>query len=72
MTEHELATNGHMGDFATWQPTPEQVLWELHHHVAKLHVLFARGVANSLKVTEYAADVANFAMKIAEQYGGAA
>ncbi len=63
----ELEANAHKGDWPAWHPTPALARSELEHHVRKLLAALERG--DREKVTEHAADVANYVMKIAEVYG---
>lgn len=66
--EAELQANAHKGDWRQWKPTALQVLSELQHHEAKL--MHALAIGDCEHVREYAADIANIAMKIDEQFGG--
>ena len=66
--EAELQANQHKGDWRRWYPTPLQVLSEIQHHEGKLMLALSAG--DCARVKEYAADIANFAMKVDEQFGG--
>ena len=66
--EAELQANQHKGDWRRWYPTPLQVLAEIQHHQGKLMLALSAGDCERVK--EYAADLANFAMKVDEQFGG--
>jgi hypothetical protein len=66
--EAELQANQHKGDWRRWYPTPLQVLAEIQHHQGKLMLALSAGDCERVK--EYAADLANFAMKVGEQFGG--
>lgn len=58
----ELVSNHTLkGDFLEWNPTQEQAISELRHHVAKLEKAIMEN-AGRAQITEYAADVANHAM----------
>lgn len=61
----ELDANAHKGDWTKWRPTREEAVADLEHHVAKLKaVIIGNGFWQPGQ--EYAADVANIAMKIYE------
>ncbi len=64
----QLRANQHKGDWRRWYPTPLQVLAEIQHHQGKLMLALSAGDCERVK--EYAADLANFAMKVDEQFGG--
>lgn len=65
--EAELQANQRKGDWRAWIPTPIQVTQELNYHFAKL--VFAMAEGDSQRVSEFAADVANIAMKADEVMG---
>lgn len=65
--EAELQANTSKGDWRQWKPTPLEVLSELQHHESKLMNALASG--DREQVSEFAADIANIAMKIDEQFG---
>lgn len=61
----ELDSNAYKGDWREWQPTRESAMDDLEHHVAKLRAaIFRNGFWHPGQ--EYAADVANIALKIYE------
>lgn len=66
--EAELQANQHKGDWRRWKPTVLQVLAEIQHHEGKLMLALSTG--DCARVKEHAADLANFAMKVDEQFGG--
>lgn len=66
--EAELQANQHKGDWRRWYPTPLQVLAEIQHHQGKLMLALSAGDCERVK--EYSADLANFAMKVDEHFGG--
>lgn len=69
--DKELIANETKGNWNEWKPSIPDALSELIHHVNKLedilnlpwHVVFPKNIS------EYAADVANIAMKIEEMFG---
>jgi hypothetical protein len=63
----ELANNEHKGDFDVWQPTKGELLEEINYHFQK----FASALLHNQddKVTEYAADLANYYLKAYSMYG---
>ena len=69
----ELKANEHKGDWRSWKPRPLDILAELNWHLLKLAYALGEaaeiGELNSQKIGEYAADVANLAMKVDEVYG---
>ena len=65
--ELELIANMDKGDWRTWSPDDADMLGELNHHVVKL--ARALGRVEREKVGEFAADVANIAMRISEIHG---
>ena len=65
--EAELKANACKGDWKQWKPDVSQAKSELKHHILKLEDALEKG--ESQMVSEYAADVANIAMKIAETHG---
>lgn len=65
--EAELQANQRKGDWREWVPTPMQVTQELNYHFAKL--VFAMAQGDRERVSEFAADVANIAMKADEVLG---
>ena len=66
--EAELQANQHKGDWRNWHPTCLQILAEMQHHEGKLMLALASGDCE--RVREHAADLANYAMKVDEQFGG--
>ncbi len=66
--EAELRANQCKGDWRRWNPSALQVLSELQHHEAKL--MHALAIGDCECVREFAADIANIAMKIDERFGG--
>lgn len=66
--ESELRANAaKKGDWHTWVPSPLTALAELQHHETKMIHAIEHGDAE--RVSEFAADIANIAMKIAEVFG---
>ena len=65
--QRELDENTHKGCWYDWTPTAAQANAELEHHRYKLSCALSVGTRE--QVTEFAADVANIAMKIAELFG---
>lgn len=66
--ESELVTNSlKKGDWKTWRPEKLYLVSEINWHLAKLIQALDSGDQN--KITEYAADVANYMMKTDEIYG---
>jgi hypothetical protein len=69
LMENELNANEERkGKWEEWHPTVAQAADELDHHQAKLYA--ALDNRDAIHVLEFAADVANIAMKIAETFGG--
>lgn len=68
--ERELERNAHKGDWQAWRPTRSALVSELRHHMAKLEkaILGSQRAA----VSEFSADVANYAVKAFECYGSRA
>lgn len=64
---HELRVNERKGDWEQWKPGIDELLSEFTHHLDKLKIAFARN--NQYAITEYCADLGNYAMKTAELYG---
>lgn len=67
LMRHELATNDHKGDWAGWKPSIFELESELRHHLRKLTEAMLNH--DRSKVTEHAADVANYCMKAEELFG---
>ena len=65
--EKELQANRDQGDWNAWQPTPGQGVNEIEHHLEKLKGALAS--AKPEEVSEYAADIANIAMRISDTHG---
>ena len=66
--EAELVSNSaHKGDWIEWQPDKLLLVAELNWHLAKLVQAITSG--DRKKISEYAADVANYGMKADETYG---
>jgi hypothetical protein len=65
--ERELVANQGKGDWRSWQPDSYAITAEITHHFRKLRRAMA--INDAARVTEYAADVANNAMKAAERFG---
>lgn len=63
----ELESNRHKGAWADWSPDNEHLGCELVHHTSKLMSALREG--DAAKVSEHAADVANYAMKADEMHG---
>jgi hypothetical protein len=63
---HENRQNG-KGDWHGWKPGKLLLVAEINWHVAKLIGAIERG--DAVKISEYAADVANYMMKADEVYG---
>lgn len=63
----ELEANTHKGDFALWTPDPMYLATEIGHHTDKMvnELIYTR---NPDRVTEYAADIANYALKAFSLY----
>lgn len=67
LMNRELQNNAVKGSFTDWEPTKRELLAEIDHHLNKFKV--ALSADDHDKITEYAADIANFCMKAHEQYG---
>ena len=67
LMQKELDANSGKGDWNAWKPSHRKALAELDHHVAKLQIAVRAGAR--LSTLEYAADVGNLAMKIADLFG---
>ena len=72
--ERELQANAGKGEWSNWQPSDQAILSEMDHHISKLRRALAERYANpngtaSKQVSEFAADIANFAMKAWDLYG---
>ncbi|HLM61147.1 MAG TPA: hypothetical protein VK308_10100, partial [Pyrinomonadaceae bacterium] len=66
--EAELLSNSaHKGDWISWLPDKLLLVAELNWHLAKLVQAIMDN--DSSKVSEYAADIANYGMKADEIYG---
>lgn len=57
----ELEANAHKGSFLLWTPTPDVIRVEIGHHTEKL--VQAMYSCDRERTTEYAADIANYALK---------
>ena len=55
------------GNFNNWHPTLDHLMQEIEHHQAKLFRALREG--NRAKISEYSADIANYAMKAHQDYG---
>jgi len=65
--QRELRRNQIKGDWRRWRPSIFLLVSELAYHQAKLvHALYTE---QPKRVREFAADVANYAMKAHEMYG---
>lgn len=58
----ELQENTHKGDFLLWSPSPDRLREEIIDHADKLRDSMY-GASNPEKVTEKAADIANYGLK---------
>lgn len=67
--DKELQCNASKGDWKAWKPDRLTCLQELNHHLLKLHR--AIRLNDHDRVSEFAADLANVAMKTAEIHGTA-
>lgn len=64
---YELERNAHKGDWNEWKPTPEQLSKEIEHHCQKLFKALMEN--DVVLITEYAADLGNYAQKAFSLYG---
>lgn len=62
-----VANDPEKGDFLHWVPSPAQAVSELEHHFFKLVGGVNRG--KKFEISEYAADLANIAMRIDQHFG---
>jgi len=76
--EHELISNQHKGDWSGWRPSAMQIVGELNHHLGKLALALDEAAQDGVheykarcrgSISEYAADLANLAMKADEMFG---
>ncbi len=65
----EIIANKHQGEWETWQPNRTRIATELDYHMEKLMNAIISEKGTPEHVSEYAADVANLAMKEDELYG---
>lgn len=56
----ELKSNIHKGDFLTWEPSIDDLLREIKHHVSKLEEDLRDGGDGK----EFAADISNYMIKV--------
>lgn len=63
--EAELKENSRKGDFDTWNPSPEELVSEIHHHADKLLVAMQAKDEDATK--EHLADILNYLKKGWEQ-----
>jgi hypothetical protein len=63
----ELNNNSHKGNRSDWVPQDSDIYREIQHHLSKMRV--AVEMKRKKDVTEYAADLANFCMKLHETFG---
>lgn len=61
----ELEANSHKGDFSKWEPCPEDLVSELHHHSDKF--LAACDAGDEDEMEEHLADLFNYIRKGWEQ-----
>lgn len=66
--ETELLNNRLKGEWNAWRPNAEQIVAELIHHINKLDAALQHPITPAF-VSEYAADVANLAMKADQMFG---
>lgn len=62
-----LANTAQKGNWREWQPELALLDSEMKHHLYKLNQAVLDG--NQVKVSEYAADIACYAMKYYERFG---
>lgn len=58
----ERHRNSHKGDWQDWQPTMEELLSEIDHHLAKLKK--AAAAQDVIGVREFSADLGNYCSKV--------
>lgn len=64
-SDAELKANSHKGEYADWQPGPDDLVSEIHHHADKL--LAASDAGDLDEIKEHLADLFNYIRKGWEQ-----